>query len=405
MSVSKKLNRLKLIDFIKVIGLDSLKEILIVNGKLSSSEQFKNNDDFEVIDLKDCIIAPGFIDPQVNGYGSCDFWTIKNLETEKGFLIIDELRYELALSGVVAFCPTIITAKTSDVIESINYINAYIEHSKPNTGAKILGVHIEGVFITKYGVHESKYAQKELTVEKVKPFLKDNVVLFTLAPELDKTGEAIKFLQKNNILVSIGHSNATYAEGKRAIEKYDLRTVTHMFNALRGIDGFSHRGTDRENLNILESKLTSGKIDPEKDGIILALLNDKNILCMIIADGIHVSKEIVQFLYQSKGRNLFSLSSDTVATDFFNSIKTKGILGGGQSKIDKCVSNLINWKVSGTEESLLSASKPIAGQLKTAQELGLGEVVIGKEANIVIWDTKKNAVKGTIMGENVFLNI
>ncbi len=125
---------------------------------------------------------------------------------------------------------------------------------------------------------------------------------------------------------------------------------------------------------------------------------------MIISDGVHVSKEVVRFLRQMKGPNLFSLSSDIVAADFFNSAKSKGILGGGQSKIDKCVSNLIDWKVSGTEESLLSASKPIAGQLKVAKELGLGEITLGKEANIVLWDTKRNAVKGTIIGETVFLN-
>lgn len=404
MNSIKKLSRLKLVNFIKIIGIDSLAELIVVDGKVYTPSQIKDHNNFEVVDLKDCIISPGFIDPQVNGLNTCNFWTIKNLKEQEGFALIDEVRRKLAFSGVVAFCPTLITAATDEIVKSIDYINSYIKQSNPDIGAKILGVHIEGIFITKYGVHKSKYVQKDLLVKNLAPFIKENVIIFTLAPELDKTGEAIKFLQDNGILVSVGHSNAIFAEGKAVIETYNLKTVTHMFNSLRGIEGFSHRGNGDLNLNILKEKLNDKNIDPAKDGILLALLKNKEVLCMTIADGIHVNKEVIRFLNEIKGQNHFALSSDAVSSDFFNAAKSKGMLGGGQSTIDKCVSNLIDWKVSKTEDSLLSASSSISKQLKVAKLLGLGEISIGREANLVFWDTKKNVVKGTIIGQNVFFN-
>ena len=403
MTIRKKSNKLRLINFVKVLGLDENKEILIVDGVVTSKEQAGKINDFVVIDSVDCIISPGFVDPQVNGFENCNFWAVP----PPSFNQIDDLRLKLALHGIVAFCPTIITASTEKTLQSIDYINSYIKQASNDAGARILGIHVEGIFITKYGVHNDKYAQKDLSVKKIEPFVKDNVILFTLAPELDQTGDAIRFLQKSNILVSVGHSNATYQEGIIAIEKYGLKTVTHMFNCLRGVEGFSHRRIDNgsSNLEILKLKLDNDKnIVPHRDGIMLALLKNKNVLCMVISDGVHVSKDVIKFLRDYKDKAHFALTSDMVASDFFDASKSEGFLGGGQIIMDQCVLNLVNWKVSNLEDSLTCASKPIANQLRVAKQLGLGEICLGKEANIVLWNTKKNAVKGTIIGENVFLN-
>ncbi len=413
MVIRNKSAKLKLTNFVKALDLDKASEIHISNGIILPKEQSVKND-FTVVDCKDCIVAPGFIDTQLNGFEDCDFWNLPSFEK------IDALRLRLALSGVVAFCPTIITAPKEKITQSIDHINSYIKQSKNDIGAKILGIHLEGIFITKYGVHESKYVQKELTIKNLEPFIKENIVIFTLAPELDKTGEAIKFLQKNNILVSIGHSNATYREGKTAIKKFGLDCVTHMFNSLKGIEGFSHRGNNPVNLKALELKLTDDNtIIPEQDGIILSLLKEKNVCCMVIADGLHVNKETIEFLYRLKGKEQFSLVTDMVSTEFFTLAKRQGTLGGGQTPLEKCVFNLVNWGICNIEEALICASRPIANKLRIAKDLGLsplglcplglcplglGELSFGKEANITLWDTNKNRVKGTIMGENIFLN-
>ena len=65
---------------------------------------------------------------------------------------------------------------------------------------------------------------------------------------------------------------------------------------------------------------------------------------------------------------------------------------------------MIKCNILSTEESLLSASRPILSRLNAGKNQGLGEVTTTSEANIVIWNTEKNSVKGTIIGQNVFLN-
>ncbi|MBI2995347.1 MAG: amidohydrolase family protein [Candidatus Melainabacteria bacterium] len=398
MHTIKKINKLRLTNFTRVIGLDIDNELFVIDGKVRLKQKDFNSD-FITIDLQDCIISPGFIDVQVNGFKDCSFWKFPD------FSSIDALRQDLAFHGVVAFCPTIITRTESQIIELINHINSHIKKSSDKPGAKILGIHIEGIFISKFGVHESKYSKQDLTIKNIEPFIKENVVMFTLAPELDKTGEAIKFLQRNNILVSIGHTNATYKEGLKAINEYNLKTATHMFNAMRGIDGFIHRGKGDLNLQVLRSKLEdNNKINPDKDGIMLALLKSNEVLCTVIADGVHVNRQVVSILREYKDKNHFSLVSDLVSSDFYNQSKLQNILGGSQDTLDNCVANLINWKVSNLEESLISASLPISNQLKIAQNLGLGKIILGKEANIIFWNTKRNVVKGTIIGDNIFLN-
>lgn len=398
----KKTKHLKLVNFSGVVGLSDLKEIYISDGKLISENKIINKSIFENIDAKNCVVSPGFIDIQVNGFEECDFWTIAKKDKNSGFKLIDDLRLKFALKGIVAFCPTIITAPVQNIIDSINFINEYIKYANPDTGSRILGIHIEGVFITKLGVHDERYVRKTLTVQDVKPFVKPNVLIFTLAPELDNSGNAIAFLQKSGIVVSIGHSNASYKEAEEFLNKHNLSLVTHMFNALRGIEGFSHRGDVVTGLDLLKSKLASDeKINQLEDGIILSILKNKNILCTVIADGVHMHKDVVKFLWGVKGPSLFALASDVVSKKLFNK---KNILSGSEITLEKCVANLIEWKVSSLENCLRAASESVSGKLKIALDLGLGKLSFDKEANIVLWDKSINSVKGTIIGENIFLN-
>lgn len=388
---------IKLFNFKKSIGIENQSILYVLNGKLYFNKPDLN--DFVEIDCSQGIVSPGFVDVQVNGLGKCNFWN------KPDFDLIDELRIKLAQCGVVAFCPTIITDSKEKVIGSINHLNDYIEKSNSFPGSKIIGIHLEGIFITKYGVHKKEYSVKDLTVENILPYVGKNVVLFTLAPELDITGKAIKLLKGKNILVSIGHTDASYREGMKAINEYGLDTVTHMFNAMRGVNGFSHRITDNPGVHILEEKIQhEDKIDFKNDGILLSLLKSNNVLCMVICDGTHVNKESIMFLKKIKGIKNFSLVSDLVAKDFFEEEKLKGMLGGAQITLDKCVKNIVDWGICTQEEALIVASTTICEKLSAANKMGLGRLKDGENAYITIWDTKKNAVRGTIIGENAFLN-
>lgn len=394
----KQFKKIRLVNFKKILDLSVKNELLIVNG-IIGSQTFSDTSDFFTIDCLNCIIAPGFIDPQVNGLGDFSFWDFP----PPAFSEIDKVRLKLAFCGVVAFCPTVITASKETVLSLIDYINSYIAQGSHSPGAKILGIHLEGIFISKYGVHNSSFVEKKITVEKLKPFVKENVILFTLAPELDSIGDGIRLLQENEILVSIGHSNGNYKQGEIAVQKHNIKMVTHMFNSLRGVKGFSHRGNGK--LDTIISKLENEKnINKDEDGIMLYLLKNKDVVCMVIADGVHVNKEVIKLLSNYKDYDHFSLASDLVSVPFYHQAISQDTLGGGQTTLDKSVSNLIDWKITTQEESLLAASRPIARVLNKAREIGLGQISFGKKANIVLWDTTKNQVKGTIMGENVFLN-
>jgi N-acetylglucosamine-6-phosphate deacetylase len=394
----KSFNKFKLINFKKVLSFDNSNEIFIIDGKVSRESKL---DDCEVLDLKDCILSPGFIDPQVNGLNNCSFWDLEENNLDE----IDKLRVNLAYQGVTGFCPTVITNSKDKILKSVDLINSYIKNSKDKPGAKILGIHIEGIFISKYGVHEKQHAINELTVNNIKSFIKENVILFTLAPELDKTGEAIKFLKESNITVSIGHTNATYEEGLKALDEYGVNLCTHMFNAMKGVNGFNHRGIDENNLKALKEKLDDkNKINPKDDGIMLALLKNKNVVSMAIPDGLHVSKEAIKFLYEIKGKDKFAITTDMVSNPFFKESEKVGTLGGGQTGFDKCVTNLTTWNVSNLEDILISASTTTSKALNNGRNNGFGEIQYEKDAYITIWDTCKNKVKGTIIGKNLFLN-
>ncbi len=394
------INNLYLKNFKRVIGQNQLTSLSIVNGEIQSHTNDKIT--YKELDLKDCIICPGFIDPQVNGLNDLSFWDIEENDLSK----IDTLRIELAKTGVTGFCPTIITNSKDRILKSIDLINKYIQSSKNKPGAKIIGIHLEGIFISKYGVHEEKYVNKEITPQGLEPFIKENVTLFTLAPELDKTGEGIKLLNENNILVSCGHTSATYNQGEEILDKYKIKVVTHMFNAMKGVNGFNHRGKDGSNLKILLDKISNeSKINRESDGIILSILKNKNVSCMAIPDNVHISKEVLSFLIRHKGIENFIPTTDLVSKTFFEEEEKKGILGGGQMTFDNCISILIQLGIAQIEDILTSGSQQINNLLKPAKDMHFGKIEIGKSANLVIWDTNKNKLKGTIIGQNIFLNI
>ena len=382
----------------EIVGNKDLKELFIENG-IILNENPESKTHYKTIDCTNCIISPGFIDPQVNGMDNCNFWETPD------FSQIDELRLKLAKQGIVGFCPTVITSSKENILKSVNHINSYIKQNKNNNGALILGIHLEGIFITKYGIHDKQYAQTELTPKTIEPFIRENIVLFTLAPELDKTGEAIRLLQKNNILVSIGHSNATFREGEIAIKEHGINIVTHMFNALRGIENFSHRGDTDLNLKVLEEKLTNKtRINPAQDGIILAILKEKDVLCTLISDGQHVNKKIINYLFTLKGKSKLSLTSDFISEDIIKIGTEKKTLSGGQTQVKDCVYNLIQWNITNINDALEIASQPVLNQLKKLKIYPIGEIKPGNKAYLTIWDTAKNTIKGTIIGENLFLN-
>jgi N-acetylglucosamine-6-phosphate deacetylase len=222
------------------------------------------------------IAAPGFVDLQVNGFGGVDF-----LEADSdGYRRAGEVMVE---TGVTAYLPTFITAPEEQLIAAL--------HQIPRTrgsGPRILGAHLEGPFLAsgRLGTHRAS-ARRDPDVDLLDRLLAAGPVrMMTLAPELPGAELLIDLLQLHGVVVSCGHSDASADEANAAFDR-GVRTVTHLFNAMRP---FRHR-------------------DP---GIVGAALARNDVVVQIILDGIHLAPETASVISRGAvGR--VALVTDAVA--------------------------------------------------------------------------------------------
>lgn len=224
-------------------------ELWVAGGKIISPQSHAD----EEIDVKGEIIAPGYIDLQINGAFGVDFSHAPNL-----------LKYaaqRLPQYGVTAFLPTVISS-TSEQYASV------LPHLQPRPGgahgAEIIGIHLEGPFFnpSQHGAHDPlKIAPIITPLEAYYGSLK-GVKMVTLAPEIPHALDAVKELVDKNIVVSGGHTLATYEETCAAIDA-GMCMATHLFNAMTP---FHHR----------------------QPGFSTAILTHEKVFFSVIADGHHV---------------------------------------------------------------------------------------------------------------------
>ena len=221
------------------------------------------------------IAAPGFVDLQVNGFGGVDL-----LEADsEGYRRAGEALLE---SGVTAYLPTLITAPEEQLLGALSEVPAN------GNGPQILGVHLEGPFLAqrRLGTHPST-ARRDPDPELLVRLLDAGPIrLVTLAPELPGADALIDLLRERDITISCGHSDATAEQANDAFDR-GVRTVTHLFNAMRPL---RHR-------------------DP---GIAGAALARDDVVVQIILDGIHLAPETARLIWRAAaGRT--ALVTDAVA--------------------------------------------------------------------------------------------
>jgi N-acetylglucosamine-6-phosphate deacetylase len=228
-------------------------------------------------------ILPGFVDLQVNGSHGIDV-----MRASAGDLI--EVSRRLAREGTTAWLPTAITSSLDHIAEVHRRIGEAIDRQPrdDSAGARILGMHLEGPFISplRLGAHpklnlepRGEAFQRVMALEHLK--------LVTLAPELPGALDAIARLTARGVVVSIGHTNATFAEAAAGIAA-GARMFTHLFNAMRPLN---HR-------------------DP---GVIAAALTSEIALPAVIPDGVHVAPEILRLIYMTRGGGRMILTTDKVS--------------------------------------------------------------------------------------------
>ena len=270
----------------------------------------------QAIDAAGRTLVPGFIELQFNGGFGADFTDDASAIWKVG--------EKLPRYGATAFLPTIITAP----LEKIQAGQAIVTGKPPAgfRGARPLGLHVEGPFLNhaKKGAHNPKYLRTPDRIASETWSPATGIRLVTMAPELPGALELIASLASRGVLVSTGHSNATY---EQAIAGFDAgaRYGTHLFNAMSAL---GHR-------------------DPGLPG---ALLTDPRPTVGFIADGVHTHKAVIKLAWQMLGPRRMNLVTDAMAA--LGMPAGRHLLGDFEVVVDATSARLADGTLAGSILSL-----------------------------------------------------
>lgn len=268
------------------ISEEGLGAILIDGKKIKdhfSEERFLQKDfpsGTQIIDAKGNYISPGLIDTHIHGFKGNG----TDACTTEGIL---QMSKDLAQYGVTAFNPTMYPDNEEEMIRKIKAIVAAMGKEE---GASIMGIHLEGPFISseKLGVQrpETVHLPDIDLMERLWEASYSHIVNMTVAPELKGMRELALWCLDQGIVLQAGHTNAEYRHMKEGIQAGILHS-THLFNAMRQMH---HR-------------------DP---GTVGGVLIHPEMSCEIIADGIHVHPDLFKLLLRDKTANQIVLITDAL---------------------------------------------------------------------------------------------
>jgi len=334
----------------------------------------KPDENIEMLDLTGYIVSPGFIDVHIHGYGGHD--------TMEGTIeAISSIAKGLATRGVTSFLPTTIAAPVTE-IEKVISVSPQLDSIE---GAKPLGFHLEGPFLSKQepGAMDPKLFE-EASVEKASTLLDSGkIIMITIAPEVTGNLEVIEFLATNGVNVSLGHTATDYETAVKAFAK-GATSITHFFNAIKP---FQHRAP---------GLVGAGMLYP--------------FYLQFIADGVHTHKATIQIISKFFKDRLvlitdaimaagldkpgkYTLGGFTIVVDEISARLENGTLAGSILTMDRGVRNLIEFGNLNLSEALRCAST------NTAKSIGVkdrGSIKKDNFADFVVLDKNTLQVVATI---------
>ncbi len=361
--------------------------VLIESGRIRAiqpANQVQIPSEARRIDASDYLLTPGFIDLQINGAFGEDY-----TENPESIWFTAE---QLPRYGVTTFLPTIITSP----LAAIAGAQQVIQTGPPDDfkGARPLGLHVEGPFLNrdKKGAHNPIYLRPPSTEDYQKLSRSNGVRLVTLAPELPGAESVIRSLIERGVVVSAGHSMATFQETTAAFD-LGVRYGTHIFNAMTPL---SH-------------------MEPGLPG---ALLFDGRPWVGLIADGIHVHPAVIDLIWKTAGPQRLTLVTDTIAAlgmpdgryqigdqEVFvkeGSARLKnGVLAGSVLSLDQALRNLIAFTGCLLEEALRTITINPARLL--GEEHEIGQLAPGMRADINLLTHELEVAMTICDGEVVYL--
>ena len=321
-------------------------------------------------------VVPGFIDVHIHGAAGYD---VMDSSAEA----LAAITACVAARGTTSLVSTTVTASEESISGTAQAVAEWMDRSaRERAGgrlsAEILGIHFEGPFIspTRRGVHPEEWivAPSVSLLRRLVAAARGKARILTLAPELPGSAELIAEAVKAGLVVSLGHTDASYAEATEAISR-GARHAAHVFNAMRP---FAHRET----------------------GVLGAILTSPRVTAELIADGVHVDDVAMRILLAAKGTHGVILVSDgTAATgmpdgkyrlgNFEVSVaagvarNSEGKLAGSTLTLDRALRHMVALGIPLREALPMLTSNP-------ARLLGLerrkGCLAAGADADLVLLD-------------------
>lgn len=355
--------------------------VVVCDGKIKQIHKENILSGPEGIDLEGKYIVPGFVDVHIHGAAGSDVMdnSIEGLKTISNFVV---------KHGTTNFLATTLTSSKEELKEVLEKIGEL--QNKDLDGATIFGAHMEGPYfdVNYKGAQNEKYIKVAGIPEiseylNVKPGL---VKLFSLAAIGEGVEESIKFLKENGVVVSVGHSGASFEQVQDGV-KAGISHATHTYNGMRG---FNHR-------------------DP---GVLGAVLVNDNINAEIIFDKIHVHPEAVRLLFKAKGLDRVMCITDAMCAtgledgnyklgeldvyvkDGQARLVSNNSLAGSVLTLDKAFKNVIELGYSIFDAVKLTSTN-------AAKEFGLdcGVIQEGKVADLVVLDENYDVCMTIVKGK------
>jgi len=338
-----------------------------------------DSDNVDIIDAKGAYVSAGFIDLHIHGSAGADVMdaTPESLET---------LSTILPSTGTTSFLATTMTMSPKAIDNALQNIQIHAENV---TGAKIIGIHLEGPFInpSKHGAQDKVYIQSP-NLSLIEPYMND-IKMITLAPEVPGCKEFIQKLSSDypHIILSIGHSDASY-EGSRESFTWGVSHATHLFNAM---NAYHHR----------------------KPGIVGAVF-DSDVTCDVIADRVHTHVSTLELVQKMKKEKLilitdamragcmkcgmYDLGGRNVEVADGKALLEDGTLAGSVLKMNEALYTMITHTSMSRIEAVNAVTKI------PAQKLGIqkGELKSGYDADIVIFDDNFSIISTYVQGKETY---
>lgn len=349
--------------------------------------------DGEIIDARDLIITPGFVDIHTHGAIGIDF--------SKGEIAKNLKEYSkwVVKTGVVGFLCSIAAPTAHELIDIVEqYVDILSAWDDDFPGARCLGLHLEGPFLNpkRKGAFNISWLRSP-NIEEASAYIKAGkgwIKQITIAPELENSFEVAKIFAQNNIIVSLGHSDTGFELASQALDG-NFSHVTHLFNAQTG---FHHR----------------------EPGVVGAVMLNKSVTAEIISDLIHVHPAAIKLIAKIVTSDRLCIITDATAAAGLEDGKyfivglpvtvkngiarlDDGTLAGSTSTMIQSIKNIVETVGISIVDAIRMAS------INPAEVIGesnvFGRIGLGKPASFCVLNKDLGVIMTLVRGKIAYKSI